>query len=278
MAWMTKVHQGRIHGYVNTNGAVTGRMTHSNPNIAQVPSCGKPYGAECRELFYAPEGYNLVGFDVSGLELRCLANYIKPRIKEGEFNYVREILEGDVHTTNQQTFGFPGGDKWRNVAKTFIYALIYGAGDAKLGKISGKGAKEGRNLKRRLFDKVPALDRLKKQIDSRLDDVGYLKGLDGRKLRCRSKRSALNTLLQSAGAVIMKVLLVIVYKKIREQGLTVHFVANIHDEFQMEVKIQDTQYLRPIFDQSLLETQEWLRLKVPLEGKLIVGKNWKETH
>ena len=92
-AWIKLEHKGRIHGSVNTNGAVSGRCTHMNPNIAQVPSVLSEYGADCRALFTAPAGKVLVGADASGLELRMLASYLS-NIDGG--SYAKKLLEGDI--------------------------------------------------------------------------------------------------------------------------------------------------------------------------------------
>jgi DNA polymerase I-like protein with 3'-5' exonuclease and polymerase domains len=116
-AWLKLERNGKVHGSYNTNGAVTGRATHSNPNIAQVPSGSAEYGRECRELFGCPPGWKLVGADYSGLELRCLAHYMAT-FDNGA--YGREVVEGDVHTANQKAAGLPT----RNNAKTFIYAFL----------------------------------------------------------------------------------------------------------------------------------------------------------
>ena len=117
-AWLSCVgSDGRIHGSVNPNGAVSGRATHSQPNIAQVPSVGSPYGKECRELFGVPEGWWQAGIDASGLELRCLAHFLYPY--DGG-NYADVVVNGDIHTMNQQAAGLPT----RNDAKRFIYAFL----------------------------------------------------------------------------------------------------------------------------------------------------------
>ena len=128
-AWLKLERNGRIHGSVNTNGAVSGRCTHRNPNVAQVPSTRAPYGAECRYCFTAPEGKVLVGADASGLELRCLAHYLH---NWDDGTYTKEILTGDIHTANRIAMGL----ETRDQAKTAIYCLIYGGGDARLGSIS----------------------------------------------------------------------------------------------------------------------------------------------
>ena len=123
-SWLEEVQDdGRVRGFVNPNGTITGRMTHSNPNMAQIPSVKSAYGEECRACWTVPQGYKLIGIDASGLELRMLAHYM------GDEEFTNEILNGDIHTSNQHNAGL----KSRDQAKTFIYALVYGAGDAKLG-------------------------------------------------------------------------------------------------------------------------------------------------
>ena len=175
----------RIHGYVNTLGAVTNRMTHSKPNLAQVPASYSPYGKDCRKCFIARDGYKLVGFDASGLELRMLAHYMNDQ------EYTNEILNGDIHTANQGLAGLESRDQ----AKTFIYALLYGAGDAKLGSVAGGGAKLGGELKERFMSNLPAFATLRDNTAREAADW-IIKGLDGRKLHIRSEHAALNTLLQ----------------------------------------------------------------------------------
>ena len=179
---------GRVRGYVNSNGAITGRMTHSDPNMAQVPSVASPYGKECRALWGVSNSdtHKLVGTDASGLELRCLAHYMN------DTNFTEEVLTGDVHTANQRAAGL----KTRDQAKTFIYAFLYGAGDVKIGNIVGGDAVDGRRLKDKFLKNTPALARLREAV-GRASTRGFLYGLDRRRIAVRSEHSALNTLLQS---------------------------------------------------------------------------------
>ena len=149
-SWLTHEKDGRVHGRVITNGAVTGRMTHHSPNLAQVPSVSAPYGRECRSFWTVPEHHKLVGCDASGLELRMLAHYMRDE------NYTNEILSGDIHTANMKAAGLTD----RNQAKTFIYAFLYGAGPAKIGQIVGGGYKEGQQLTDSFLRNTPALARL----------------------------------------------------------------------------------------------------------------------
>ncbi len=180
-SWLESIgSDGRIHGRVNSCGAVTGRMTHSKPNLAQVPAIYSEYGKECRELWTVPEGKKLVGIDASGLELRMLAHYMD------DADYTEEILNGDIHTANQLAAGLQSRDS----AKTFIYAFLYGAGDGKIGEIVGGKAKDGSKLKAKFLDNTPSLRTLRTKVD-RGSSKGWLRGLDGRRLIIRSQHAAL---------------------------------------------------------------------------------------
>jgi DNA polymerase-1 len=274
-AWLKLAKNGRIHGSVNTNGAVTGRCTHSNPNVAQVPACRVPYGEECRDLFGAGSGKKLVGCDASGLELRMLAHYLA--FYDGG-QYGKIVTEGDIHTFNMERAGLSNRDQ----AKTMIYALLYGAGPAKMGEIIGGGAKEGVQLKRKFLSNLPALKRLQDAIQKKVEHGGTLMGLDGRLLRIRSSHAALNMLLQSAGAVCMKVALIQLYhalgKSKWQHGREYAFVANIHDEFQAEVIPQHAEDFGKLAVKAIRVAGKELKLNVQLDGEYKVGTTWAETH
>ena len=273
-SWIKVEKEGRIYGRVNPCGAVTSRCTHSGPNVAQVPRVGAKWGRECRSLFTVPRGYVLVGVDASGLELRCLAHYTFP-FDDGQ--YAKEILEGDIHTANQEAAGLGN----RNDAKTFIYALCYGAGDAKIGSIIGGGRNEGKAMKKRFFTKMPALKKIQDGIKFRLKTQDFLTGIDGRRLKIRSEHSALNTLLQSAGAIAMKEATCVLHRNIRSHGWgldDVMQVAHIHDEIQLQVRKEIADDVGKISVQSIQESGEALGFRCPLDGEYKIGGNWAETH
>jgi DNA polymerase I len=259
---------GRVHGRVITNGAVTGRMTHISPNMAQVPNSGSEYGSECRELWTVEPGNKLVGIDASGLELRMLAHYMK------DARYTDEILNGDIHTANQKAAGLLN----RNTAKTFIYAFLYGAGAAKIGAIVGSDEKDGRKLMRRFLRNTPALGELKDKVSRLYERDGFLTGLDGRHLLVRSEHSALNTLLQGAGAILMKKSLVILNNKLKCGIIDAKFCANVHDEWQVEVSEEDAEQVGKMAVAAIEEAGVALGLRCPTTGEYNVGNNWKETH
>lgn len=272
-AWLKQVSKdGRLHGSVITNGAVTGRATHSNPNLAQVPSCSAPYGSECRTLFSVPKGKKLVGADLSGLELRCLAHFMA---KWDKGAYGKVLLEGDIHTANQEAAGL----ETRNQAKTFIYAFLYGAGNQKIGSVVGKGAEAGAKLKKSFLKKIPALGSLVEAVQAAAEK-GYLIGLDGRKLHVRSSHAALNTLLQSAGALIAKQALIEFDNLIKEKGWQdrVQQVAWVHDEIQVESDEEIAEEVGELAIASFQKAGEYFKFRIPITGEFRVGRNWAETH
>lgn len=267
-SWVEAVKDdGRIHGFVIPNGTITGRMSHRNPNVAQVPSIHSPYGKECRACWTVPEGHKLVGVDASGLELRMLAHYMDDK------EYINEIINGDIHTTNQNFAGL----KSRDQAKTFIYALVYGAGDEKIGSIIKGSRAEGKRLRERFLSSLPTYRTLKERVD-RAASKNYLKGLDGRKLYIRNKHAALNTLLQGAGAILMKKALVDLDSVLKLNAIDYRFVANIHDEWQIEVKESQADFVGETAVKSIIEAGEHFNLRCPMDGEYKVGGNWSDTH
>ena len=265
---------GRIHGRVNTLGAVTRRCTHSRPNIAQVPS-GRAYlGKECRELFKVPEGKKIVGCDMSGLELRIFAHYLA-RHDKGE--YANVILEGDIHTFNQKSAGLPTRDD----AKTFIYATLYGAGDAKVGEVVGKDATAGRKLKDKFKKNIPAYASLVAGVDKQVDKTGVLKALDGNPYYIRSKHSALNVLLQGAGALVCKKWCCItdeLLSKKYKRGEQFEFIMNIHDEFEIECDEDIAEDVAKIAQGATTLAGEYFNLRIRLDGEAKIGHTWYDVH
>ena len=274
-AWLKLAQDGVMRGQVVTNGTVSGRCSHRHPNVAQVPAVGAEYGEECRALFGARDGYKLVGFDASGLELRCLGHYLTPYDNGA---YAKEVIDGDIHTLNQKAAGLAT----RPEAKRFIYAYLYGCGDQLLGEMIGGGNKEGGELRNRFLNKLPALDKLVTAVKKVADTTGYLKAIDERRLPIRSSHSALNLLLQSCGAIVMKTTSCYLYHELTSNGW-VHgkdfaFVGNIHDEIQSEVIEGREDEYGKIAEQSIKKAGNYLNFRCRLDGEYRVGNNWAETH
>jgi len=267
-SWVEAVQDdGRVHGFVIPNGTITGRMTHRNPNMAQVPSVHSPYGKECRACWIVDEGNVLLGVDASGLEIRMLAHYMDDE------DFTKEILDGDIHTANQKAARL----KSRNQAKTFIYALMYGAGDEKLGKVVEGNTADGRRAREHFFDSKPTFKSLRDRVQ-RAANKKFLKGLDGRKLYIRNNHAALNTLLQGAGAIVMKKALCLLSDRLNTTNTRHKFVANIHDEWQIEVPECQANKVGQLAVRSIKEAGEYYNLRCPLDGEFKIGRNWSETH
>lgn len=259
---------GCIHGEVNTLGANTNRMTHNSPNVAQTPASYSPYGEECRELFKRRSSDRvLVGSDASGLELRCLAHYMNDE------SFTEEILDGDIHTVNQKMAGLPS----RDAAKTFIYALIYGAGPAKMGKIIGGGKAEGQQMLEMYFKKSPKLKRLIDNV-KRTAQSGYVRAVDNRLLNVRSEHAALNLLLQGMGAIVCKYWLIEIMKLVYKNKLDVLLVASIHDEYQFDVLNDHASTFADCTKKAIKTVESQLNLRCPLDSDFKIGLNWSQTH
>ena len=257
---------GRVHGGVISNGAVTGRMTHHSPNLGQVPSVNKPYGVECRKLWTVDDGNVLVGTDLSGIELRCLAHYMQ------DPEWQEELLNGDIHQKNADAAGIT-----RPQAKTLIYATLYGAGPSKIGTIVGGGAKEGQEVLQNFYSNTPALSKLMEKV-RKLAEKGYVPGLDGRRILVRSEHAALNSLLQGCGAIIAKQWCVEAHKEFKRQKLSVQQVAFVHDEIQIEAHRSDAEAVASIMVGAAQQAGLTLGFRCPVDAEAKIGNNWYDTH
>jgi DNA polymerase-1 len=288
----------RVHGYVNSNGAVTGRMTHSRPNSANIDK-------ELRHIWVPRDGWVMVDCDAEGLELRVLAHYLS-RYDGGRLT--RQLLEGDkkqgtdAHSMNQKATDLFS----RDGAKTLIYGAMYGAGDEKAGFIwiadwrsSGKPVSEwpawcrvgnklkapkaiGKIVKGKLLDGIVGFRKLIDDINDAAKKRGWLKGLDGRRIRVRHAHAALNTLLQGGGAVVMKRALVIFHEEITANGF-VHgvnygYLCNVHDEAGMEAPQEHAEYLGKAFASAITKAGEHYAFRCRLDGAYAVGSSWAEVH
>jgi len=280
-SWLNCVQlDGRVHGTVFPFGTGTRRCSHSKPNCTQLPKNDYLEYICPRMMVIPTPGYVLVGFDASGLELRCLAHYMC------DPEYTKTILEGknedgtDIHSVNMRAAGLPE----RDMAKTFIYGIIYGAGNAKVGAIINKGTDEGAKIKERFFNKTPALRNLMNAVKDVLRERDYLISIDGAQVPIDPQRQyiGLNYLLQGCGAIIMKVVLIKLYDKLTALGLTFGkeyaFVLNVHDEVQAEVLPEFVEQYKKFAIESIRETTYELNLNCMLDGEVKVGSNWSQTH
>jgi len=271
LAWLKLVREdGRLHGQNDILGTVTGRASSSRPNMSQVPSVRAYKGAEARELFTVPNDKILVAADLSGVELRCLAHYMA-RYDGGRYSKI--LLEGDIHTANQEAAGLPT----RDIAKTFAYSTLYGAGDAKIGTLVGGGTKEGKKLRAAFEDNTPGYRQLTEGVKSAAKKK-WIKSITGRRLFIRSPHSALNTLLQNMGASIAKVWMVEVDRRIQEEGVDAVQINWTHDELEFECSEEDSEKLMKILEESSIKAGNILGSRTIIESEAQKGRTWKDVH
>ena len=267
-SWLEKLGKdGRVHGKVIGFGAVTGRATHAGPNMAQVPANRATLGTEFRSCWTVEDGNVLVGVDLSGIELRCFAHYLNDQ------DYINETVNGDVHTRNQQAFGV----ETRDLAKTVLYATLYGASAAKIGKVIGSNPKRGAEIIGNFCKAIPAYEILKAKVE-RMSEKGTLPGLGGYQLKVRSSHSSLNTLLQSAGAIISKQWLVQITKNLRAKKIPYKLVAWVHDEVQLETPREYGDIVGEVVVHSAAEAGEILKFRCPVGAEYGVAENWAGSH
>ncbi len=286
-AWLKLVNNedGRMHGDLITNGCITGRASHRNPNMAQVPAGYSPYGHECRSLFHAPDGWDLIGIDAKALELRCLAGYLAIW-DDGEYSAMVTNPEVDIHIYNQKMFGVDT----RDIAKRLLYGVLYGAGALKAGTIIDPNEKDevvlrklGSTAINSFMDGVPALRKLKQLIDETIGLRGYLIGLDRRTLHCRSAFKGLNVLLQASGAAIMKQVVITTHNNIEQNLGLVHGkdweqLLFVHDEIQVACDPRHTELIKEQALAAFPQAQQFFGFRCPIEGDAKVGCTWADTH
>lgn len=276
-----------LHGRVLQNRAVTHRAAHLHPNLGQVPAVYSPYGPECRALFHVPAGWSMVGADASGLELRCLAHYMA-EWDDGE--YGNSVLQpkgspDEVHLKNANILGIARDD-----GKTFVYALLYGAGDEKLGKIISPSSSAerqailGKKARGKLLSGLPALKKLVEQVKAKADQDGWLLLPDGRRTYIRSQHGALNSLLQGAGAIICKRWIIDynreLVRQLGPQGWDHDWAALlwIHDENELAVKPRLADAVGKLMVQCIRDLTAHFHWRIPLDGDYKVGRTWADVH
>jgi DNA polymerase I-like protein with 3'-5' exonuclease and polymerase domains len=265
--WNTRANSSRdtrIHGNINAQGAATGRCTHSQPNIAQVSGDHR-----ARELWVADPGDVVVGADLSGLELRMLAHFMA-KYDNGE--YAKVLLTGDIHTHNQHAAGLSS----RSLAKSFIYAYLYGAGDKKIALVCDCSVPDARKLRERFQKEIPALAKVQDVVRFETIKTGKVRLPDGRQVPVRSEHAALNTLLQGSGAIVSKYWMVEASKEAMRHRA--HQLAYIHDELQYSCPKSCADDFGKAVTAAATKAGELLNLNIRIDAEYRVGNTWAETH
>lgn len=264
------------------NGAQTGRCTHRI--VVNVPKPNVLGGERFRRLFHAKPGYTLVGTDAEGLEARCLGHYLAA----WSTDFIERILSGskeagtDIHSYNWKLLSLDT----RQRAKNTLYCYIYGGGDAKLGITAGVGPRKGGEIRSKLERGIPGLRQLRSQLDKAYRR-GFVPGLDGRRVPIRHKHAALNTLCQSAGAVVMKWATVWLMDTLGQHYKTydwfcedydVALVCHQHDEYVLECKEEIAQHVSDLSIEAIVLAGEHYNFRCPLAAESKIGKTWMDVH
>ena len=269
---------GRVHGDVISVGASSHRMAHRNPNCANLASPKSLYGSEVRSLFKAPEGFVMVGCDLSGIQLRAMAHYCNDQ------ELIKQILEGDIHTHLAKIYGLipenatpEESKKGRTRGKTITYAILMGAGSAKIGQLAGGDAKLGADIMRRLSNGIHGWSKFKAQIDLRAQ-IGWFKALDGRRVKLPNAHLGMALYLQSFEQAIMKLAMYLWTKEIKKKALSFQQCVVVHDEVDGICKPEDAEEICKIINDSMKKAGEMLGSKIRIDGEYKIGKDWLEVH
>lgn len=269
---------GRVHGDVISCGASSHRMAHRNPNTANIASPKSLYGSECRALFKAPEGKVIVGCDLAGIQLRAMAHYCN------DPELTKQILEGDIHIHMAKIYGLipEGADeaatkKGRTRGKTVTYAILMGAGAAKIGQLVGGDAKLGKDIMGRLEKGIHGWSKFKAQIESRAK-IGWFYALDGRRIKLPNAHLGMSFYLQSFEQAVIKLTMFRYQQRLLKLGVPFKQVAVVHDEFQVECNEADAETVGKAIAESMTESGEKLKVRIRIDGEYKIGRNWLETH
>jgi DNA polymerase-1 len=287
----------RIHGTFHGIGAWSGRMSHSNPNMGNVPKFDSkqpektPYSDNMRALWSCPGDKFLVGVDAESIQLRVLAHYLEDR------EFTDAIVSGDKskgtdpHSVNQRALG--SVCKSREDAKTFIYAWLLGAGVGKVADIlhcSKQDAEEARANFLKRYERLGWLKDRQIPTDAR---NGWFRGFDGRCVTIpgdsqgEREHLALAGYLQSGETIVMKRALVLWHEKLTCEKVPFKFVNFVHDEYQTEVPrdMEIAKYVAQTQADAIRQVGIDLHLKCPMSGSILagngglaIGDNWMETH
>lgn len=277
--WLEEYNEetGCIHGQLWP--AQTLRWRHDHPNTANIPAVrldkqDKPikgkagyYTYEARALWIPRRSDRvLVGTDAKSLEYRMLAHHVNnPELTE-------VVLSRDVHQFTADMAGVS-----RPQGKTLNFAIIYGSGDAKAGSIIGGNAKDGKELKAKLFANIPGLGEAIAEAKSEFKR-GRISLVDGSRIICPSEHASFNYKLQGGGARVMFQAAIFLEAHIRRAGLDSLKVGDIHDEWQYDVAREDAEEHARLARQAIVEAGEELNMNIPMDGESKIGNNWAETH
>lgn len=276
---------GRIHTTYNQTATVTGRLSSSNPNLQNIP-VRTLEGKRIRQAFVAPEDWGILSADYSQIELRILAHL------SGDEILIDAFRRGeDVHVRTASTlFGtFPEmvNDTMRRQAKVINFGVIYGMSAFGLAKELGVPQKLAQTYIDGYFRKHAGISRFIDETLDRARKLGYVQTLLGRRrylpeinadnaaVRQFAERMAINTPIQGTAADLIKMAMIRIDERLRQQGMAATMIMQVHDELVFEAPREEKERLMAIVKEEMEGVME---LKVPLTVEMGFGSNWDEAH
>lgn len=256
---------GRIRGDVNDNGAQSFRQTHRI--LANLPSGKAKYGKEIRELFIVPEGKTIISADGAAYQIRILAHYLK------DPTYTDIVLNGDPHALHAEKIGCD-----RDTSKGVFFATLFGAGGNKIGALLGTNMKDGADKRQKLINGVPGMAMLITKVQNFVKMNGYIPGIDGRKVYPESDYKALNYLIQSCEASLMKATIVMVGNRFKENNIEAKQLLFYHDECSWEIAPKDVELATKLIKESFIEAPKMYGVDFMEAGDVKTGDNYYAVH
>ena len=276
---------GRIHTTFNQTEARTGRLSSDNPNLQNIP-IRTELGSQLRAYFIAKPGCVLVDADYSQIELRILAHIT------GDEHMQQAFLNGeDIHrSTAAKIYGIPQEEvtsRLRSSAKAINFGIMYGKGAYSLAKDIGVSVKEADAF---LKNYLAAFPKVSGYMDKTIADAkacGYVSTLFGRRralpelassnfnVRSSGERMARNTPIQGTAADVIKLAMVQVWKRLRDEKMESRLILTVHDELIVEAPQAEAEKAAQILRE---EMEGCVQYAVPLSTDVHAGKNWLEAH
>ncbi len=276
---------GRVHTSFSQTGAVTGRMSSSNPNLQNIP-IRTEIGREIRRAFIAPPGWTLISADYSQVELRVLAHVAQEQPLIDAF-----LADHDIHsTTASKLFHIPLAEvtkAQRGLGKTINFATIYGVSAFGLSSRTELKQDEAKEFLRQYFEAYPNVRRYLEQTKAMAATEGYVETLLGRRryfpeLRSRSltvnmrlgaERMAINAPIQGTAADIMKIAMIRLHAELKAQGFRTRMLLQVHDELVLEAPDEEVVVVSEVVRRCM---EDAYQLVVPLKVDVEAGPNWRD--
>ncbi len=274
----------RIHSYFHQTVTATGRISSTEPNLQNIPTRVEA-GKKIRKAFKPENGSVYLDADYSQIELRVLAH-----ISNDENMLEAFRNDEDIHKqAASRVFNIPieqVTSAERSKAKAVNFGIVYGISDFGLAEQIGVSKKEAKNYIEQYLDKYSGIKNFMENIVEDAKEKGYVETLFSRRryipelnssnymVRQFGARAAMNTPIQGTAADIMKIAMINVYKKLKEEKLQSKIILQIHDELIIETKIEEQDKVKKILKESMENAME---LKIPLKVELSVANNWYEA-